>query len=487
MKVNTNKRCDVYVMAPLDVINAEGKPSYLSKFTDWCEQLEAGHVDGVMIDVWWGLVEKTPKKYEWQGYDQVFKVMQKKGLKIVPVLSFHQCSGNIGDTVHIPIPKFVFENEIKPYFVDKFNQINNEYISFSYDSVKLGERTPLEMYQDFMMNFKQHFHKYIETKTISKIEVGLGPCGELRYPSYLLSRWEYPASGSFQCYDEMFKQMFVEDAKEAGHPEWDSPPNDIGNGYNEYPGGPTFWRSGYKSEYGKFFLNWYSQKLVEHGRNVLRIARKVFTNSHIAGKVAGIHWQYLHESRCSEATAGYYNTNGNDGYSEIAKMFQEFDIDFCFTCLEMTGQNKDAASAPERLVQDVFDISKKYGLNFEGENAIECYHWDAYNQILKWASKGLNEFTFLRMTDKLMNDTQTWTDFVKFTKQMHNDSYDKEDKKNNKNEKEDKKNNRKEKEDKKNNRKEKEEKQKEREQKQKEIEEKENIEDFYNNYIYNFM
>ncbi len=420
-KSKSNKnRCEVFVMAPLDVINEEGKPSYLNKFTKWCSQLKEGHVDGVMIDVWWGLVEKSPKKYEWEGYDEVFKVMSNKGLKIVPVLSFHQCSGNIGDTVHIPIPKFVFEHENKPYFVDRFNQINDEYISFSYDSVKLGERTPLEMYQDFMISFKKHFQKYIKSNTISKIEVGLGPCGELRYPSYLLSRWEYPASGSFQCYDEKFKEKFIEDAKEAGHPDWISPPNDIGDSYNEYPGGPIFWQTGYKTEYGKFFLNWYSTKLIEHGRNVLKIARKTFPNTHIAGKVAGIHWQYLHESRCSEATTGYYNTNGNDGYSSIAKMFKEFNIDFCFTCLEMNGKDFNSASDPEGLVQDVFEIAKKHGLNFEGENAIECYHWDAYNQVLKWASKGLNEFTFLRMGEKLMDDKERWNDFMKFTKQMHN-------------------------------------------------------------------
>lgn len=45
-------RCDVFVMAPLDVINEEGKPNYLNKFTKWCSQLKEGHVDGVMIDFW---------------------------------------------------------------------------------------------------------------------------------------------------------------------------------------------------------------------------------------------------------------------------------------------------------------------------------------------------------------------------------------------------------------------------------------------------
>ena len=93
MKVNNSRsnnkskssknRCDVLVMAPLDVINEEGKPSYLNKFTNWCKQLKEGHVDGVMIDVWWGLVERTPKQYNWEGYDEVFKVMQESGLRIV--------------------------------------------------------------------------------------------------------------------------------------------------------------------------------------------------------------------------------------------------------------------------------------------------------------------------------------------------------------------------------------------------------------------
>ena len=149
----------------------------------------------------------------------------------------------------------------------------------------------------------------------------------------------------------------------------------------------------------------------------------MFPNAEISGKVAGIHWQYLSEARSAEATAGYYNANGNDGYSEIAKMFKEEDIDFCFTCLEMRGQDKYASSDPESLVNDVFKIASKNGLDFEGENAIECCHWDAYNQILKWKNKGMKEFTFLRMTDKLMNNEKTWTDFVKFTQQMHHCGY----------------------------------------------------------------
>lgn len=38
----------------------------------------------------------------------------------------------------------------------------------------------------------------------------------------------------------------------------------------------------------------------------------------------------------------------------------------------------------------------------------------------------MKEFTFLRMTDKLMNNEKAWTDFVKFTQQMH-DSFGQDD------------------------------------------------------------
>ena len=95
----------------------------------------------------------------------------------------------------------------------------------------------------------------------------------------------------------------------------------------------------------------------------------------------------MNEARSAEATAGYYNTNWNDGYSSIAKMFKEKDIDFFFTCLEMRGQDKYSSSDPESLVKDVFEIVTKNGLKFEGENAIECYDCDAYNQIMKWKNK----------------------------------------------------------------------------------------------------
>lgn len=39
---------------------------------------------------------------------------------------------------------------------------------------------------------------------ITEVTVGMGPAGELRYPSYPEGdgRWRFPGIGQFQCYDK---------------------------------------------------------------------------------------------------------------------------------------------------------------------------------------------------------------------------------------------------------------------------------------------
>lgn len=40
--------------------------------------------------------------------------------------------------------------------------------------------------------------------------MGMGPCGELRYPSYPESNgtWRFPGIGEFQCYDKVKPYLF---------------------------------------------------------------------------------------------------------------------------------------------------------------------------------------------------------------------------------------------------------------------------------------
>lgn len=47
------------------------------------------------------------------------------------------------------------------------------------------------------------------TILLQEIQVGMGPCGELRYPSYPESNgtWRFPGIGEFQCYDKVLKKI----------------------------------------------------------------------------------------------------------------------------------------------------------------------------------------------------------------------------------------------------------------------------------------
>lgn len=50
-----------------------------------------------------------------------------------------------------------------------------------------------------MRSFRTEFDLFFEDGTISLIEIGLGPCGELRYPSNPVKHgWRYPGVGEFQ-------------------------------------------------------------------------------------------------------------------------------------------------------------------------------------------------------------------------------------------------------------------------------------------------
>jgi beta-amylase len=59
--------------------------------------------------------------------------------------------------------------------------------------------TLLQVYFDYMRSFRVEFDEFFAEGIISEIEVGLGPCGELRYPSYPAQHgWKYPGIGEFQ-------------------------------------------------------------------------------------------------------------------------------------------------------------------------------------------------------------------------------------------------------------------------------------------------
>ncbi|OHT10032.1 glycosyl hydrolase [Tritrichomonas foetus] len=410
---------DVYVMAPLDMLNENQEFNYKDKLFGWFDTIAAGNVDGVMLDVWWGLAETSSKNYKWTGYNELFTQLKNRGLKIVPVMSFHRCGGNVGDQCDIPLPSFITNADPSPFFKDQDGNVDQEYISFSFDNEVVNGRTPIQMYKDFMDSFKTQFSSFLNDGTITEIEVGLGPCGEMRYPSYQSwLGWNYPGCGGFQTFDDKFVDLLEEDAQNAGVPEYGHNPTNVGN-FNLQPEQSDFWREytsdGWKSDYGQWYIKWYSQKLIDHGGRVMNVAREVFPSTKLSAKIAGLHWWYMNYCHCAETTAGFNNFIFYDGYRDILTTFKKYNFDCCFTCLEMAAG--DYGSNPPYLVQQIINDCQWAGIDFEGENALEVYDYNSLERIKNWVPKGLKVFTFLRLGDAFM---QNWNTIKQFVSDMHN-------------------------------------------------------------------
>lgn len=64
------------------------------------------------------------------------------------------------------------------------------------------------MYRDYMKSFRESMEDFIDAGLIKDIEVGLGPAGEMRYPSYPETQgWVYPGIGGFQVRSQF--QIFL--------------------------------------------------------------------------------------------------------------------------------------------------------------------------------------------------------------------------------------------------------------------------------------
>lgn len=120
--------------------------------------------------------------------------------------------------------------------------------------------------------------------TIVELQVGTGPCGELRYPSYQLDKWSFCGVGEFQSYSSYAASSVQSAATAAGHSEWGARagPSNAGS-YNSHPSDTGFFSDNggdnFRSDYGKFYLGWYADSLLAHGEALLGTARAVVGNS----------------------------------------------------------------------------------------------------------------------------------------------------------------------------------------------------------------
>ena len=424
----------VYVMLPLTQVTSSGlsDPSQLRRDL---VTLKGAGVQGVMIDVWWGLSEPSAKSYNFTAYKHLASLCQSVGLKLQVVMSFHQCGGNVGDDCNIPLPSFVRDvgnSNSDIYYKDYNGKPDVEYINLGVDHEALfGGRTPLQMYSDFMKAFASAMSRELGT-VIDGVSIGLGPASELRFPGYQQNKgWSYCGVGEFQVNDRYLLADLKAAANAAGHPEWGgAEPNNAGS-WNSRPYDTGFFNSNgfdnYASPYGRFFLSWYQEKLLQHGDDVLALAKAAFgSRVPLAAKISGIHWWYDDGSHAAELTTGYYNTNGNDAYLTIANRLKKYVDVFDFTCMEMRDSGNNCGSKPASLVRQAIAAVQSAGMDFDGENALELCSGNCdqsgFDQIYQQATSNgrISHFTYLRMTRSLLDKPNNINTFANFVAKMTN-------------------------------------------------------------------
>lgn len=428
-----SSRVPVFVMMPLDTVSLDGKVFNNAEEMGHClKELRSSGVYGVMVDFWWSICEPQPGVYNFEGYKALCASIAEAGLKLQAVMSFHRCGGSIGDTLNIPLPNWVLETAKRNglLYKDRHGGVSEDCLSLSADRRVVfpgrsrsgsANRDALTCYSDFMKAFAEAMEVHIQDGTIVEIQVGMGPCGELRYPSYMLSHgWNYPGVGLLMAHDEGMKQM-LKDASVAIPP---GAPSDTNSGPDSTdlfqcqetgirgPAAPAS-HSGLAAS----FMRWYAKVLQAHGRAVLGAAFQAFPKSSspalsFSVKISGIHWWHLHPSRAAEACAGYFCGGGYNFYVDIARMLSDAaraggrPVLLNFTCLEMSNGANDALSAPEDLIAEVRKICVEWNVPMCGENALQ-FDWatsdGVWSQISRqargWSSgrDRLHSFTLCRL------------------------------------------------------------------------------------------
>ena len=386
-----------YVMAPLE------------KITDWNAfknqliTLKNNGVYAITTDVWWGDVEsRGDNQFDWSYYKTYADTVRASGLKWVPIISTHQCGGNVGDNVNIPIPAWLWSKDTadNTQFKDEAGNWDKETLSPWWSGTA-------QQYNELYASFATNFSSYKDI--IAKIYLSGGPAGELRFPSYNSAfGWSYPSRGSLQAYTNVAKSDFrnamklkytnitnLNSAWGTSLASFDSinPPSD----------GDNFFINGYKSKYGQDFLTWYQSVLTRHLSSMASLAHSNFDSTfgiRIGAKIAGIHWLMNSPSmpHAAEYSAGYYN------YSTILDAFKSADLDLTFTCLEMDDSNAYTSpyySAPKSLVINVANLATSKGIKHFGENALAISNNNqAYQNTAEMLyNYNFSGFTLLRLAN----------------------------------------------------------------------------------------
>lgn len=398
----------LYVGLPLDAVSDCNTINHARAITAGLKALKLLGVDGVELPVWWGIAEKEAMgKYEWSGYLKLAEMVQKAGLKLHISLCFHASK-----EPKIPLPDWVSQiGESQPsiFFTNRSGEQCRDCLSLSVDDLPvLDGKSPIQAYGNFCESFKSSFSAFLGS-TITGISIGLGPDGELRYPSRYQSSKnnQIRGVGEFQCYDENMLINLKQHAEATGNPLWGlSGPHDSPT-YDELPNSNNFVKENggsWETTYGNFFLSWYSNNLTSHLDRLLSLTSSTFSDYpvKISGKVPLMHWWYKTRSHPSELTAGFYNTVNRDGYDEVVEIFAKNSCKVILPGMDLLDecQPDRALSSPESLLRQIVTACKKHGVEVSGQNSSIFGGPNAFDQIkrnLLDDNEVVDLFTYQRM------------------------------------------------------------------------------------------
>jgi beta-amylase len=435
----------INVMGPLLVGDAK-HPNSPENAAAW-DQLEKTlkeakslGAEAVSADVWWGLIEPRDGKFNFAYYDRFADAVEKAGLKWVPILSFHQCGGNVGDDCDVKLPTWLARKygKLDPTAGPNALFAKSEQGNFNHESISpWASQAALGEYESVMRAFQKHFAQ--RRDLIAEINISLGPAGELRYPSYNShdKGTDYPTRGALQAYSNLAIRDFqrfvlsrhgtLENAALAWGARLESvsdirPPSDA----------KAFFQQGDQhTPYGRDLFDWYSDSLQDHGTRILKKAIEVFDAPNapfkgidLGAKIPGIHWR-MASDRAAELAAGLLQTSRVDewnsssaghGYEEMVDVFKNVaqlknapKVVLHFTALEMDdGEGgPDVGSQAKSLVFWVAEEAKQEGVPVKGENALNYtlaneHAWQNIKDALR--NGGYEGVTFLRVNDIVAND-----------------------------------------------------------------------------------
>jgi beta-amylase len=378
----------------------------LNPITDWglfrrqLKTLKDSGVWGVTTDVWWGSVEAAgDNQFDWDYYRRYAEVVRESGLKWTPILSFHQCGGNIGDDCNIPLPRWVWSlgDPEDMIYRDRNGHPDSEYIAPWFS----GAYT---QYAEVMDSFAENFRDY--QNNIPKVYISMGPAGELRFPSYNgAAGWHYSEPGSLQAYS----RGAIQDLRERLRAKYGNNVASLNSAWNATLGsfediqpprdGDNFFINGVKTPYGRDLMEWYQASLLRHLDLMKGLANQYLLPKlpvAIGAKISGVHWQYMSPEmpHAAEYAAGYMD------YDTIVREFARQKMELTFTCLEMDDQpGYPHYSSPQGLVQEISTLANRHGVKINGENALPIVrNRRAYENIQRNLNAyHYNGFTLLRL------------------------------------------------------------------------------------------